>query len=125
MKINWKFIGFMAVMIIGSGGAWQYQQIKIDKLNYDLERSRQASDLRASLYETIEKIITITSEFSSLDLCNKPDGTQLNTARRTHVKLDLLKENFRDIETKLAALEQRKARVTKLDLSAPCPLKLN
>lgn len=124
MKIDWKLLCFFITTVLGGGAIWQYQEAQVNKSHYELVKATKSVELREKLDSLMERIISTTSEFEHLNLCNQPLNQATNKALEVHARLNLLKESFSSIEKELAEIEQRSPRDISLEFSAPCPVSI-
>jgi len=118
----WKFVVPSVIStLFGTGAMWQYQESKVNILAYELQAAESSIKFRKELDNIMQKIVATTSKYAALNLCESPEGPLAAKAHEIDAELNLYKNNFIEIEKKLAKIEDRDARDVNLQFSSPCP----
>lgn len=110
----WTIVAFLIGTLFGSGGVWEWKKIEI-------ERVVRTTDLREKENDQFAKILDLTNEYiNATDQHSKAPNPQLNNKilqMKSH--LEVMKDNFRTLENKLAQLEGREPRNIQIDFIPP------
>jgi hypothetical protein len=120
---KWTIISFVIGSLLGSGAIWQWKQSQIAIKNQEMERVVKTTALRKDINDLYRKIIELSNEYITVrDQYSKTPMPDLNNKiLQLKSQLDLLKEDFRVFEGKLANLEDRQPRAINIEFIPPLP----
>lgn len=107
---------FLGGTILGSGAFWQWKQHELDIVVKTTELRKQENDL-------YRKIIDLSAEYATnmarYDQNNRQDSQAFNNMYRLKAQLDVLKDDFKVLESNLSRLESREPRTIPLEFIPP------
>jgi hypothetical protein len=122
-SLVWTVITFLVGSAFGTGGYWEWQKLKLDTQKQELDTVVQTTDLRKQENDQYAKIIELTQRYvEAKDQYSKTPSPQLNNQMvDMKAQLNLMKDDFTVLETKLARLEGRQPRNIPIDFVPPEP----
>lgn len=120
---KWTIISFLIGSLLGSGAIWQWKQSQIAAKNQEMDKVMKTTALRKDINDLYYKITELSNQYiTARDQYSRTPGPELNN-RIIQLKsqLDLLKEDFKVLEGKVAALEGRAPRAINIDFIPPSP----
>jgi hypothetical protein len=126
----WTIISFLLGTGLGSGSIWEWQKVKLEAQKQvlevqkqDLDRAVQTTELRRRENDQYSQIIDLTKKYvDSRDAYSKSPSSQIyGDIAALRAQLDLMKDDFVSLESKLARLEGRQPRIIPLDFTTPAP----
>lgn len=116
-------VSFLIGTALGSGSIWQWKQSKLEAQKQELETVIKTTELRQQENGQYAKIIDLSNEYiKDIDEFSKTPTPQLhNRILQLKSRLDILKDDFTALESKLAQLERRQQRTIQIDFIPPSP----
>lgn len=115
---------FLAGTVFGSGGFWEWQKIKIDRIVQTANLLDKENEEYAKIIDLSNEYISVAAQYEKApnaelksQLANKMDQLRARLAGR--------KDNFKDLENQLATLEGRQPRDIRLEFIPPAPPRLS
>jgi len=121
----WVLISFLIGTVLGSGVVWQIANIHLASKSHELEVVAKTTLLRRQLSELHYGIIELSDEYIRAihQYDKEPSYEGRSKLIRLKSELDMLKDDFKVLEGKLARIEGRKPRALKIDFVPPASIK--
>ncbi len=117
----WVVVSFLLGTAIGSGAIWKYQESKLAKKSFEIEKAVKTAALRHDISELQIQLIKLSDEYikaAGLYL-NQHTSQNQNEANRILSQVKVVRDDLNDAERKLAAIEEREPREIQIDFIPP------
>jgi len=119
----WTVITFLIGTLVGTGSLWEWKKVEIEAQSQEIDRVVKTTDLRQREIDQYAKIVDLTNEYiNDVNQYSKAPNSQFNNKiLQLKSQLDVMKDNFTTLESKLAQLEGRQARNIPINFIPPAP----
>ncbi len=109
----WTILSFTLGALFGTGSYWQWKSLQVSVKQQEIDGVIKKAEIRKKVSDLQQEIIELTDKYVFLIKQEKLEGPtkeSFDKIRRLGEHLDVVKDDFKSLETNLSQLEGREPR---------------